>query len=68
MAKEHVGGGKEKSVNYETYDRSEEWKKNVLRNYTERILSFPIESTSTKHSITFKAMTEGVVLSSIEMR
>lgn len=63
-----IDGGESKQVNYETYDRSEEWKKNVLRNYAERILSFPIDKSLSKHNITFKAMTEGIVLSSIEVK
>lgn len=63
-----IDGGEAKQVNYETYDRSEEWKKNVLRNYAERILSFPIDKSLSKHNITFKALTEGVILSSIEVR
>lgn len=61
-------GDKEKSANYETYDRSEEWKQNVFRNYAERILSFPIDNSLPKHTITFKAITEGVVLSSMDVR
>lgn len=50
------------SVNYETYDRSEEWKQNVLRNYAERIITLPIDKTKTQHTIRFIAKTGGVVL------
>lgn len=63
-----VDGGEAKQVNYETYDRSEEWKQNVFRNYAERVLSLPMDISSAKHTITFKALTEGVVLGSIDMR
>lgn len=60
-----VDGDNEQLCNYETYDRSEEWKKNVLRNYAERIVKLPINNARCPHSITFRAETEGVVLSDI---
>lgn len=56
-----IDGGKSVSVNYETYDRSEEWKRNVLRNYAERVVTLPVASASS-HTLTFTADTEGVLL------
>lgn len=63
-----VDGGKSVSVNYETYDRSEEWKRNVLRNYAERTLSVPVNPELKGHSVTFKAETEGVLLHDIAIK
>lgn len=58
-------------MNYETYDRSEEWKQNVLRNYALRTTTFPLSpspSAATKtHTLTFKALTEGVYLRRISI-
>ena len=49
--------------NYETYDRSEEWKQNVLRNQALRTVTLALpRGMGSSHTVTIKAMTEGVVL------
>lgn len=48
------------TANYETYDRSEEWKQNVLRGYAERTFIIPVDKDKTHHTILFKALTKGV--------
>jgi hypothetical protein len=63
-----VDGGEEQVFHYETYDRSEEWKQNVLRNYAQRFATFSLHTKKTAdshHVLTFKALTEGVNLRSI---
>ena len=52
-------------VDYETYDRSEEWKLNVLRNAAERIITLPLDSEMKEHRLTFCPLTEGVILDQI---
>ena len=59
-----VDGGVPQQFDYQTYDRSEEWKQNVLRNYAQRHARFPLVS-GIQHTLTFKALTEGVYLRSI---
>lgn len=59
-----VDGGVPQQFDYQTYDRSEEWKQNVLRNYAQRHARFPLVS-GVQHTLTFKALTEGVYLRSI---
>ena len=51
-------------VSYETYDRSEEWKENVLRNQAIRTLRLPI-AKKIMHKLVFKALDEGVILDQI---
>ena len=62
-------GGVPVEVAYQTYDRSEEWKRNVLRNQAVRIVRLPVRHPSggaaSSHSLTFTALTEGVVLDQI---
>ena len=61
-----VDGGEEQTFDYQTYDRSEEWKRNVLRNYASRFV--PLEfAEGTQHTLTFKALTEGVYLRAIRL-
>ena len=48
-------------VNYTTYDRSEEWKQNVLWNRSVRVVRLPL-SGRRPSVVTLKALTEGVVL------
>ena len=61
-----VDGGEEQTFDYQTYDRSEEWKRNVLRNYAYRFM--PLEfAEGTQHTLTFKALTEGVYLRAIRL-
>ena len=52
-------------VDFQTYDRSEEWKQNVLRNYAHRTFVLPLSGNvdgGTRHSLVFRAVTEGVYL------
>ena len=63
-----VDDGEEQVFHYETYDRSEEWKQNVLRNYAQRFATFSFHTekkADSQHVLTFKALTEGVNLRSI---
>ena len=55
-----VEGEKPYYLNYETYDRSEEWKNNVLRNQALR--SFSIAPSSTEREISIQALTPAVIL------
>ena len=59
-----VDGSPQQQFDYQTYDRSEEWKQNVLRNYAQRYARFAL-GTGIQHTLTFKALTEGVYLRSI---
>lgn len=53
-----------KIIDYQTHGRSEEWKRNVIRNFAERTFRWPIKAQS-HHSLSFKALDEGVVLDQI---
>lgn len=57
-----VDEGEWQMRNYETYDRSEEWKQNVLRGYAERTFTLPVSCNSTRHTLEFHPMSEGVFL------
>ncbi len=59
-----VDGSVPMIVSYETYDRSEEWKENVLRNQAIRTLVIPIAKKDV-HKLVFAALDEGVVLDGI---
>lgn len=54
-------GGTPVEVAYQTYDRSEEWKRNVLRNQAIRTVRLPLAKAAS-HTVTFTAITPGVVL------
>jgi hypothetical protein len=62
-----VDGGEPQTFDYQTYDRSEEWKQNVLRNYAQRLATLPL-TEGKEHTLTFKALSEGVYLRSIRLR
>ncbi|MBQ9665189.1 MAG: glycosyl hydrolase 115 family protein [Bacteroidaceae bacterium] len=70
-----VDGGEPQVFDYQTYDRSEEWKQNVLRNYALRRMTLPLSSSPQNHpqgagglhTLTFKALTEGVYLRRISI-
>lgn len=49
---------------YETYDRSEEWKENVLWNQAVREFRMPL-SSGKSHKLTFTSLDEGVLLDQI---
>lgn len=59
-----VDGGEPQRFEYQTYDRSEEWKRNVLRNYAQRFATLQL-GEGERHTLTFEALTEGVYLRSI---
>lgn len=40
------------SIDYQTYDRNEEWKQNVLRGYAKRIITIPVDANKERHTIT----------------
>lgn len=60
-----VDGGKAEVREYQTYDRSEEWKQNVLHGYAVRMVTLPLDKSRREHQITFKPLDEGVVLKHI---
>lgn len=64
-----VDGHAQQPVAYQTYDRSEEWKQNVLRNQAIRRVRLPLSSADAHqpHSctVTIRAITEGVVLDQV---
>lgn len=51
---------------YETYDRSEEWKVNVLWNQAVREFTMPLASGK-NHKIVFTSLDEGVILDQIQI-
>ena len=57
-----VDGVPTPDVEYQTYDRSEEWKQNVIRGYAVRDIRVAVDSTKSKHQITFVPTTFGAAL------
>ncbi|WP_196939850.1 glycosyl hydrolase 115 family protein [Sphingobacterium pedocola] len=51
-------------VSYKTEGRSEEWKRNVLRNQAIRVVKLPVGAAG-KHRLQIKALDEGVVLDQV---
>lgn len=49
-------------VEYQTYDRSEEWKQNVLRGYAIRDVRVAVSRSRTRHDVVFVPRTLGVEL------
>lgn len=41
-----IDGHRTPDIEFQTYDRSEEWKQNVIRGYATRIITIPLPSTS----------------------
>lgn len=62
-----VDGSAPQEIEYQTKDHSEEWKRNVLRNYAQKTVTLPVNGTGT-HTLTFKALTEGVNLRSVKIK
>lgn len=60
-----VQGGEAHDVEYQTYDRSEEWKQNVLRNQAIRTVTLPVKPGSRKTDVELTALTHGVVVDEI---
>ncbi len=63
-----VDGNAPKVIEYQTYDRSEEWKQNVLRGYAKRIITLPSDDSRTEHRILLTPLTNGVKLKSVWMK
>ena len=59
-----VDGGDPVALAYETYDRSEEWKENVLNNQAVRDTLLQLGKEG-KHRLTLTALDEGVVLDQV---
>ena len=59
-----VDGCEPVTCEYQTYDRSEEWKQNVLRGYAERTVRLPL-SAAAEHKVTFTPLDDGVQLKEI---
>ncbi len=57
-----VDGKQTEEIEFQTYDRSEEWKQNVLRGYATRIVSVPLNPSLNTHTIQFIPTTPGSVL------
>lgn len=57
-----IGSHEPATLEYQTYDRSEEWKQNVLRNQAIRIAALPLPDHRSRHTIRIKALTPGVVI------
>lgn len=49
-------------IEFQTYDRSEEWKQNVIRGYAVRDVSVALDSTLTTHRVLFRSATPGAEL------
>lgn len=57
-----IEGSTPQEVEYQTYDRSEEWKRNVLRNQAVRTVVLPVGSARRSSQLRIAALTDGVVL------
>lgn len=58
-------GNTTEPVEYQTYDRSEEWKQNVIRGYAVRDVRIAIDPTKTEHGLFFIPASPGVKLFSL---
>ena len=54
-------------IDFHTYDRNEEWKVNVLTNQAIRLSKVKLQNGISEHSITIKAIDEGIVLDQIKI-
>lgn len=55
-----VDGVTTDAIEYQTYDRSEEWKQNVIRGYAVRRVKVAISARTTNHTVTIVPRTKGV--------
>jgi hypothetical protein len=62
-----VDGGEPQQVDYRTWDRSEEWKLNVLRNQAIRTTRHRLNGEG-PHTLTITALDEGVIVDQIRFR
>lgn len=61
-------GSAPQTFTYNTEGRSEDWKRNVLRNYAVVLVRFPIRQPSGVHELKLTALDEGVVVDEIFIR
>lgn len=61
-------GGSTETLTYNTEDRSEQWKQNVLQNYTVVTAHMPIVNSIGNHTITVGALDDGVVVDQLFIR
>lgn len=61
-----IDGEKVRYISYETYDRSEEWKNNVLRNQALRTIALP--PSTKERNISIQAVTPAVILDELVIR
>lgn len=54
-------GRRTPDIAYETYDRSEEWKQNVIRGYATRTVIIPVDANKSQHNLTFEEVAGGNV-------
>lgn len=54
-------GTRTPDIAYETYDRSEEWKQNVIRGYATRTVTIPVDANKSQHNLTFEEVAGGNV-------
>lgn len=66
QVKVDIDGEKTQYISYETYDRSEEWKMNVLYNQATRTIILP--PSSAKRKISIQALTPAVILDEIRVK
>ncbi len=62
-----LDGSQPIEIDYQTHDRSEEWKQNVLRNYALRTITIPF-TPGRSHTLTFTALTDGVSLQRLDLK
>lgn len=57
-----LDGKRTQEIEFQTYDRSEEWKQNVLRGYATRIVTLPVDASRQTHTVEFIPTTPGTQL------
>ena len=57
-----IDGQRTEDIEFQTYDRSEEWKQNVLKGYATRTITLPIDPSRPQHTIHFIPTTAGTQL------
>ncbi|WP_231425176.1 glycosyl hydrolase 115 family protein [Pedobacter sp. Leaf250] len=62
-----VDGQTPQQVDYHTYDRSEEWKNNVLTNQAKRTIKLKLDVNRQSHLVAIKALDEGVIVDQIKV-
>ena len=57
-----LDGKRTQEIEFQTYDRSEEWKQNVLRGYATRTVTLPVDAFRQTHTVEFIPTTPGTML------